>query len=159
MGFYSLPAFPCSATRPALLQTTPPSNPRAPASLSEQSYFTPTPRQSTSAGNASRSRFGRAIHLAPGVFGGDRLPLVVLALALGQPDLELDPVARPVEAQRDQRQAFLLDGDAQPNDLGLVQQQLPFALGLVIAAVTALVGTDMHVDEERLSPTKPNIAF
>src|SRR5207248_10743883 len=40
-----------------------------------------------------------------------------------------------------------------------VQQQFAFALGLVIAAVTALVRADMNVDEERLSPTKTDVSL
>ena len=82
-----------------------------------------------------------------------------MPLALGETDFQLDPIAGPVEPERHQRQAFLLDRDAEPDDLGLVQQQLALPLGFVIAAVATLVRADMDVDEEGLSPTEPDVAL
>src|SRR5438552_2723606 len=100
-----------------------------------------------------------AVHLAFGVLGGDRLALVVLPLAPGEPDLELDPVARPVEAEWHEGQALLLDGDTEPDDLAFVQQQFPFTLCLVIATVTPLIGTDVDVDQEGFALTEAHIAL
>src|ERR1700693_644682 len=42
-------------------------------------------------------RSDRSIHLPAGIPSRDRFPLVVLALAFGQTDLQLDPVSLPVE--------------------------------------------------------------
>src|SRR5260370_21059429 len=92
-----------------------------------------------------------AVHLAFRVSRGNRLALVVEPLAFGQANFELDAVSLPVQLQRHECQAFLLDRDAQADDLGAVEQQLALALRLVIAAVPALIGTDVHVDQECLS--------
>src|SRR5947209_20509799 len=65
-----------------------------------------------------------ALHLALGVRGGERLALVVLALAAREADLDLGPVAGEVDAQGDQRVPALLDLADQAGYLLGVQQQL-----------------------------------
>src|SRR5438105_6668966 len=101
----------------------------------------------------------RAVHLTAGVARGDCLSLVVLTLALAESNLELDPVALPVEAQRNQGQPLLLDGDPQADDLRLVQEQLSLAFRLVIGAVAPFVGADVDVDQERLAPTEADVSL
>src|SRR5690348_15293977 len=54
----------------------------------------------------------------------DGFSLVVLALAARQADLDLDVVARDVEAQRNHRVALLPQLADEARDLPLVQQQL-----------------------------------
>src|SRR5207245_10114996 len=109
--------------------------------------------------NNSRTRFRGTVHLATGVLGRDCFALVVLALALCEAEFELDPIAGPVEPQWHQRQPLLLDRDAEPDYLRLVQQKLAFALGLVIVAMTPLIRADVNVDEEGFSPTEAHISL
>src|SRR5207302_6026192 len=77
IGVYSLAAFTCSATRLAILQTTTPSRPGAPASLSEHFNSTP-PFRPKNAYGLLRSRMrrldgARARSLVDSLGGGIRL--------------------------------------------------------------------------------------
>src|SRR5690349_4456931 len=63
----------------------------------------------------ARSQCARFVALPVAIFF--RVALVVLLLASGEPDLDLDLVLAPVELERDQRVALALDESDQPIDL------------------------------------------
>src|SRR5215218_3151336 len=87
-------------------------------------------------------------HLAFGVALGDRLALVVGALAPGQAQLDLDQLVLEVDAQRDQGQAALVDPGRQLLDLLAVEQQLARP-GRLVALVAGMgVGRDLHVQDD-----------
>src|SRR3954452_23192909 len=60
---------------------------------------------------------------------GQRVPLVVGLLALGEPDLDLRAAVLEVQGQRDQRVALVADLALDLGDLGLVEQQLAATTG------------------------------
>src|SRR5438552_18456996 len=78
-------------------------------------------------------------HLAFGFALGDRLALVVVLLALRQPDLDLDLVPFEVHPERNERQPALGGLADQLADLGFVQEQLPRPGGLVVLERRLLV--------------------
>src|SRR5688572_17269975 len=74
---------------------------------------------------APATRRHRALDLAVLHALADGRPLVVQLLATAEPELGLRTALGPVEPQRHQRHAALLDLPAQALDLPAMQQQLP----------------------------------
>src|SRR5207253_5664581 len=107
-------------------------------------------------GQASRSalpappRRHRAVHLPSLHPLADRRPLVVELLPDPEAELGLRAATRPVEPQRHERQAALLDPPPEPFDLLLVQQQLPVPLRVVSELARRRVRADVCADEEEL---------
>src|SRR5262249_37954674 len=109
-------------------------------------------RRPTCAGAASiRSASERPLRLAAGVPLGEDPPLVVVALAPGQPDLDLGPAVLEVDAQRDEREALLLGAPVELVDLLVVQQQLAPADGVELTPAER-VRRDVH-------PVQPDLAL
>src|SRR5699024_6783602 len=74
----------------------------------------------------------RPVGLAPILLLAQRVPLVVVALARGQSDLDLDPSVLEVQGQRDDGAPTALDLHGQLVQLGPVQQQLAAPAGRVV---------------------------
>src|SRR6185369_981130 len=89
----------------------------------------------------------------------DRGALVVLGLSLGQRDLALDLPILPVQVERDQRIAFLLDLSDQAADLILVHQQLlgPYGIGADMGG-RGLQRIDLAADHVQLAALDDHIA-
>src|SRR6478609_4739619 len=81
---------------------------------------------------APTGRRDGAVRLPRVLLLAERLPLVVLLLALRERDLDLDPAVLEVQRERHDRVARLLRLRLQLVDLGPVQQQLPLPLGRVV---------------------------
>src|SRR5439155_925326 len=92
----------------------------------------------------------RSIDLAPLHALADRGALVVELLPLPQSQLRLRPALRPVEAERDQREAALLHPAAQALELLAVHQQLPRPHRVVAELARRPVGTDVRAHQEEL---------
>src|SRR4051794_5257827 len=92
-----------------------------------------------------------AVDLPGGVAGGERLPLVVGALAAGESDLYLRLAVLEVERQRHERQAALLRLPDELRDLLAVQQQLARAARLVVGPRALVVLRDVRVLEPHLA--------
>src|SRR6202040_2732879 len=78
------------------------------------------------------------------------LALVVELLALGQGDLDLDPVALEIDRQRHHGVSLEEGAAEEALDLAPLQQQAARALGQVVLAVAVAVRTDVGADQERL---------
>jgi D-alanyl-D-alanine carboxypeptidase/D-alanyl-D-alanine-endopeptidase (penicillin-binding protein 4) len=71
----------------------------------------------------------RPAGLEVGLLLDEGLALVALAAALREPELELGPAVLEVEAQRHDRQPFLVEAGLPAEDLALVREELAVALG------------------------------
>src|SRR4051812_28151899 len=91
------------------------------------------------------------VDLPGGVAGGERLPLVVGALAASESDLHLRLAVLEVERQRHERQAALLRLPDELRDLGAVQQQLARATRLVVGPRALVVLRDVRVVQPHLA--------
>src|SRR3954447_9274162 len=100
----------------------------------------------------------RALHLALGLLLGQRLPLVVAALAAGQRNLDLGPAVLEVERDRHQGDAALLGLADETQDLGAVQQQLALAARLVVGPGPLGVLRDVHASEPQLAVADVRVA-
>src|SRR3954469_23818024 len=80
-----------------------------------------------------------------------RLPLVVLALALGDGDLDLGPAVLEVDLERDEGVAALLHPVADLEDLLLVEEQLPLPPRRVVRPGAGEVLRDVHRVEPGLA--------
>src|SRR5215468_723867 len=99
---------------------------------------------------APATRGHRAVHVALLHALADRLALVVQLLAASETQLRLGAPLHPVEPERHQRQAALLDLAAQLVELAPVQQQLPMTLRVVPELARRPVGADVYADQEEL---------
>src|SRR5204862_6422930 len=111
---------PCSARSRSAPSSAPPSARRSPSASGDR----------RSAPAAPPRRHG-AVDLPALHPLADRRALVVELLPDAESELCLRPPARPVEAQRHEGQATLLDPAPQTLDLLAVQQQLPVPLGVM----------------------------
>ena len=91
------------------------------------------------------------------VFLLDGVALVVGVLAPPEADLELDPAALQVGAQRHEGEALLGDAAAQLQDLPLAQQQLAVAVRGVVHEVAVAVGGDPAADQEELAAAEVHV--
>src|SRR5439155_1380678 len=108
---------PCSAPLRAARSSVPPSARRSASACGDRRSAPPAP-----------PRRHRAVDLPALHPLADRRALVVELLPDAESELRLRPPARPVEAQRHEGQAPLLDPAPQTLDLLAVQQQLPVPL-------------------------------
>src|SRR5215212_100827 len=81
---------------------------------------------------------------------GDRIALLVLALASAEPKLHLCQAVREVHPQWDEREPLLRALADQPFDLAAVKQEFPRAERIVGSLLALLVGGDVHVLEPDL---------
>src|SRR6516165_107397 len=103
---------------------------------------------------------GGAGGLLLGVAGLEQVALVVEATALGQGELHLCLPVPEVERHRDQRQRLLLGLADELVDLGPVQQQLAFAVGVVgPEAGGELPRRDVHLEEPDLAVVDPRVGL
>src|SRR3990170_1119015 len=82
---------------------------------------------------------------------GDALPLVELALPAGQAQLHLRATPPEVQAQWDERVAFLGRAAAQPVDLASMEEELAAALRIVVEDAAGVIRRDVHVVEPDLA--------
>src|ERR1700732_1172435 len=99
-------------------------------------------------------RPGFAVRFAP----LDRLPLVVLLLALGETDGHLHAAVLEVHPHRHEGHALLHRLSDQPATLAPVQQQLARSERLVVGVAPVAVGTDVDVVEIPLAIVHPGEA-
>src|SRR6266511_4280871 len=93
-------------------------------------------------------RLANAVHLAGGVPLGDRLALVVGALAPCDCQLDLDELLLEVQPQRHQREPALGDPPGELVDLLAVEQELAGPGGLVPVVAGVRVRRDLHVQDD-----------
>src|SRR3989454_3520515 len=92
----------------------------------------------------------RPVHLAPLHARADRRAFVVELLPLPETQLRLRSALRPVQAERDQRQAALLHPAAQVLEFLAVHEQLPRAHRVVTELARRPVGADVRAHQEEL---------
>src|SRR5689334_16465689 len=95
--------------------------------------------------------FDRSIDLALRLALGDRGALVVLALAFGQGDLDLEPPAPVVQPQRHECEPGLLGLARQSTNLARVHQQAPRPPRLVVPAVALVERCDVRIPQPDLA--------
>src|SRR5439155_5994625 len=130
---------PCSAPLRAARSSVPPSARRSASACGDRRSAPPAP-----------PRRHRAVDLPALHPLADRRALVVELLPDAESQLRLRPPARPVEPQRHERQAPLLDPAPQALDLLAMQQQLAVPLRVVSELARRCIRADVCADEEEL---------
>ena len=90
------------------------------------------------------------LHVALDVAAADGLAAVHGVLAAADGELDLHASLEEVEGNRNQRQALLLDGRLEAEDLPPVRQELPLPERIVVEAVAERVGRDRDVVQPQL---------
>ena len=98
-----------------------------------------------------------ALRLATPFTIGDCSTLIEGLLAATETNLDLAAAARKVEAQRDQREPLCLHLGADGDDFGLMEQEAPHPLRLVVLTGSTGPLGDVHADEATLARIEAHV--